>query len=129
MVISTSIEIMALIVAVIAAIKIIVIFVKPKAWLGLVKKVYAQPILTTIISLVLAVIVLYYLLQELTILQIFAVMLLIVLLAAINMSTYSKEMTGVAEKMLKDKKILKKAWLSVVIWVILIIWTLKELFV
>lgn len=127
----TPIEIFALILAVVAAIKIMVIFIQPKSWLGLVKAVYKTPTLTMIVSLVLAAIVLYYLVwvEGITIIQIFAVMLFVGLLAAITMSSYFKEVTGVAEKMLRDKSILKKAWLSIIVWIVLIVWALYTLFI
>ena len=74
------IEIIALIIAVIAAIKIITILIQPKVWANVVETIYANPIATAIIALLLAIVVLKYLLVELTIVQIFAVMAIIVLL-------------------------------------------------
>jgi len=124
----TPIEIMALIVIVVAVIKLIVILVKPKAWIGVVKSVYSNSVLTMVVSLVLAVIVLNYLLTELTIVQIFASMLFFALLAALSISVYSKDLISLGNKMLKDRKFLSKAWLAIVVWIILIIWAVKELF-
>ncbi len=125
-----TIEVMALIVVVAAAIKILVILVKPKAWVGIVKKIWVNSALVGIVSLVLAAVVLYYLMQAgITIVQIFAVMLFIALLAAVSAAVYSKEIMGLAQKLLKDKNILKKAWLAILVWIILIIWALKELLV
>jgi len=124
----TPIEIMALIVIVVAVIKLIVILVKPKAWIGVVKSVYSNSVLTMVVSLVLAVIVLNYLLTELTIVQIFASMLFFALLASLSISVYSKDLISLGNKMLKDRKFLSKAWLAIVVWIILIIWAVKELF-
>lgn len=124
----TPIEIMALIIAVAAAIKILVILVSPKLWVNLVKKVWFSPLLIGILSLVLAIISLYYLIQAgITIVQIFAVMLFISLLAAVGVAVYSKEVVGIAVKLLKDRNILKKAWFYIIIWIVLLIWVLKEL--
>lgn len=120
-----TIEILALIIAVVAAIKILVILVKPRAWLGVVKAVYKSPMITMIISVILAAVVLYYLNNSgISIVQIFAVMLFIALLGAVGVSAYYKEVSGVISNMLKDRKILKKAWLSILIWILLIIWVL-----
>ena len=81
-------------------------------------------------SLVIAVIALIFLLEELTIIQIFAVMLFAMFLIAIGFAPFSKDMLKVVEnKMLKDKNIWKRNWLSIVIWIILIVWVLYALFV
>lgn len=127
----TTIEIFALIIAVVAAVKILVILIKPQAWMKVVRAVYAIPALTMIVSLVLAGIVLYYLIwiNRITIVQIFAVMLLVCLLGAISMAAYSKDLIAFAAKMLKDKTTIKKAWLAILIWIILIIWVLYVLLV
>ncbi|MDI6655402.1 MAG: hypothetical protein QME59_05890, partial [Candidatus Hydrothermarchaeota archaeon] len=92
------------------------------------KTVYGNPILTTIISLVLAVVVLNYLLVELTIVQIFAVMLFLSLLMAIAAAPYSKDIMEWANKLSEDRGVLKKAWLAIIVWVILIVWVLYTLF-
>lgn len=123
----TPIEIMALIVVLAAAIKILVILVNPKSWLGIVNKVWSKPVLTGLISLILAGVVLYYLIQELTIVQIFAVILFIALISATSMAVYAKDFIAMAQKFAKDRSFLKKAWLAVLIWIILILWALKEL--
>ncbi|MEK6952466.1 MAG: hypothetical protein AABX29_05610 [Nanoarchaeota archaeon] len=123
----TTIEIFAFIIAIIALIKIIVLSKNPGAWIRLVKKIYSNPRLTTIISLILSLIVLYYLLLEITIVQIFAVMLFIALLGAVSISVYSKEMVFLVEKLSKDKNIMRKLWLPILIWIILILWVIYVL--
>ena len=125
----TAIENIALILIVVSLIKIITIIIKPMAWYnGVVKKVYRPSKITPIIFLILALIVLYYLLQELTIVQILAVMLFTALIFAIGSSAYSKELINLADKLYKQKNIVKRSWLSFVIWIILLLWGLKELF-
>jgi len=120
--------IFALIVLIAIAIKILVVLISPKSWLNLVGKIWKLPILTMIVSLILAGIVLYYLLQEISIVQIFGVLLFIALISAATMAVYIKEVLPFAQKMLKDRSFLRKAWLPILIWIILIIWALKELF-
>lgn len=124
----TPIEIIALIILVAAAIKILVILIKPSSWMGMARTVWKQPALTAIVSLILAAIVLYYLLQEITIIQIFAVMAFVALLAALSMAAYSAEIIALGQKMLKDKAVVKKAWLSIVVWIVLIAWGFYVLF-
>jgi len=93
----TPIGIIALILIIISAIKIIVILVNPKSWADIVKKMWANPMVTSIISLILAVIVLYYLIQSgLTIVQILAVTLFVALLMAVGIGMYATEMISMA---------------------------------
>ena len=125
----TPIGIIALILIIISAIKIIVILVNPKSWADTVKKIWANPMVTSIISLILAAIVLYYLVwvEGLTIVQILAVTAFIVLLMAVGIGMYAKEVISMSTRLLK-KGVLKKAWLYTLIWIVLLIWGAKELF-
>lgn len=124
-----TIGIFALIVALAVLVKLIVILIKPIAWLDVIKPIYKNSALTTILSLILAAVVFYYLtLARITIVQIFAVMLFMALLIASGVAAYSDGLIKMAEKMLKDKAIIKKAWLPIVIWLVLSIWVLIELF-
>ena len=124
----TPIGIIALILIIISAIKIVVILVNPKSWADFVKKLWSNPMITSVISFILAAIVLYYLIQSgLTIVQILAVTLFVALLMAVGIGMYASEMISMATKMLK-KGVLKKAWLYTLIWIVLLIWGAKELF-
>ena len=125
----TPIEILALIIALIAGIKILVLLIKPSSWMKVVEFVYGKPNITMLVSLVLAgAILYYYLLPIMSIVEIFAVMVFLVLLMAISVSAYSKEVIALKRKMLKDKNFVKKAWLAVLVWIILIVWVLYSLF-
>lgn len=124
----TPVNIIALILLVVAAIKILVILIMPKAWVKLVKKVWVNPMNMMIASLILAAVVLYFLLQELTIIQIFAAMAFVSLLAAAGIAMYSTTVVNAAQRLLRDREIVKKSWLYILIWIILILWGLKELF-
>jgi len=125
----TPIEIIAFIIALIAVIKIIVLSLNPKSWMKFPRMINKQPAITMMLSLVLAAIVLYYLLAELTIVHIFAVMFFVMLLLLFTFSAFSKELVEMADKLLKDKSVLKKAWLPTIVWTILLIWVLYALFV
>ncbi len=122
-----TIAIFALIIALLALIKILVILVKPKVWSNLVKIVWSSSNAMMIICFLLASIVFYYLIQELSIIQIMAVVLFIALLGGMSVAVYSKEIVSLANKMLNDRKFLSKGWLAVLIWLVLISWTLKEI--
>lgn len=122
------IEIFALIVLVAIAIKMLVILISPKSWLSFAGKIWKLPILVMVVSLILAGVVFYYLIQEINLVQIFAVMLFIALISAATMAVYAKEFLAVAQKIVKDRSFLKRAWLPILIWVILAIWAAEELF-
>ncbi len=125
----TPIEIFALIVVAIAFIKIVVMLIKAKAWMAVVKAVYAIPVLTAVISLIVGAVILYYLLmvEQLTIVQIFGVILFMMPLLALSFAMSGKETTQFATKALKGK-ILRKYWLPLIIWLALMVWVVIELF-
>jgi len=128
---SNAINILALIFLAVVTIKLVVILISPKAWMnGVVKKVWAIPMLTGIVSLILAVVSLYYLLGAgITIVEIFAVMVFFSLLAAVGISVYYKDVMALAAKLMKDKAIIKKSWLYILIWIALVAWGFYALFV
>lgn len=125
----TLIEIFAFIVLIALAVKIIMLLISPKAWLKFVEKIWKAPALIMWVSLILALIVLYYLTTEISITQIFAVMLFIALISAVTMAGYAKDFLSMAKKLAGDKNFLKRTWLPILIWIVLAIWAAKELFI
>jgi len=124
-----SLEILALILIVLLIVKISFLLVKPKAWLSVVKVIYAKPIVTVIVEAILAYIALTSLISlGMTYTEFFAVALLVTLLMGMSFAVYSKEMIELGKKMLKDKKFWKKAWFPVLIWVILAVLALNEMY-
>lgn len=121
------IAVFALIISMLALIKILVILIKPKAWLNLVKSIWSVPMLAMLACLVGGAVVFYYLIQELSIVQIMAVVLFVALLGGTSVAVYSKEIVSLAGKMLNDRKFLRKGWLAIIIWLVLILWTLKAI--
>lgn len=122
-----TITIFALIISSLALTKILVILVKPKAWLNLVKGIWKAPALMMIVCLILAAIVFYYLIQSITIVQIMATMLFLALLYGMTFAVHSKETLVWAQKMLNDRKFMRRVWLPVLIWLVLVLWALKEI--
>ena len=122
-----TIAIFALIMATLALVKILIILVKPRAWYNLVKAVWKAPTIVMLICLILAAMVFYSLLQELSLVQIMAVVLFVALLGGVTAAVYSKEVVSLAGKMLNDRKFMRKAWLPIIIWLILVLWALKEI--
>ena len=113
-------EIFALIILAVIAIKLVVVLVSPKSWMKVVKVFFKRPILTEIVCLVLAIIVLYILMISLMLTEIFAVLLFLSLMCMATFACYAKESSAFAQKVLKNRKGLKKAWPIILYWVILI---------
>ncbi|OHA90618.1 MAG: hypothetical protein A3A31_01910 [Candidatus Zambryskibacteria bacterium RIFCSPLOWO2_01_FULL_48_25] len=124
----SAIETIALILVIVSAIKIVFLLVKPGAWFSTVGKLWMKPGVATVVALVLGGLVLKYLLIELTIVQIFAVMAFFAPLMWLTMSPYRKNLYDMATRELSSGGILKKNWFGVVIWILLVIWVLKELY-
>ena len=122
------IEILALIVAVGVIVKVLFIALKPKSWVSVIKPIYLKSGLTMVIAFLLAAVVLYYLMAGgITIVQIFAVMAFIGLVTLISVAVYSRELLNLADKIVKDKKLMRKAWLPILIWLVLSILVLWKI--
>jgi hypothetical protein len=122
------VEWFVLVFVIIAIIKILVCSFKPKAWLDLIKGLYKNGVVLFIVELILAAVLFYYLLMELSVVTIMAVIVLGALLTGMGFAVYSKEVIGFAGKIFKSKTMLNKAWLPILIWLALSIWVLVELF-
>ncbi len=123
----TPIEIMALVIALLSLIKLTTIIIKPKAWAEVVNVVYKNPYITTAASIILASISLFYLLQELTIVQIFASMFFLMFLMLIGFAAFSKETLAFSASLLRQKNILQRSWIPLVVWLGLVVWVLFEI--
>ena len=121
-----SIEIFALILAVICVVKIMFVVINPRGWLKLVKPIYNYRIIS-LVFLFLAGLVLYSLIKSFTIVQIFAVALFTSLLMASGFVVYGPEMIRVAEKMTK-KPFSVYIWIALLVWLALSVWVLFSLF-
>lgn len=122
-----AIEIIALIFAVLVIVKLAVVSFSPKSWLGVAKSLYKAPWVLFIVELILAAIVFYYLLQQLTIVQIVAAVTLGALLTGMSFAIYGKETIAWGTKLLNSNT-LKKLWLPILIWLGIAVWTLVALF-
>ncbi len=123
-----AIEIIALIFAILIIVKLLFVLFSPKSWFNFAKKIYGSPRVLVIVELILVLIIFYYLLQSLSIVQIMAAVVLGALLTGMGFAVYAKETMAWSNKLMKQKGLLKKAWLPVLIWLILVIWTLIALF-
>lgn len=123
-----AIEIAALVIVVLSLIKVIIVVFNARAWAKVVKFLYGNATMTFIVELILAAVLFYYLIQQLTIVQIMAVIALGALLTGMTFAVYGKETVAWASKLLNTRTLLKRAWLPILIWLALVIWALVELF-
>ena len=130
----TPIEIIALIFIIISVIKLITIAVSPKAWYGssnpLVKLVWNR-ISATIFSLIIGGLILYYLLAEISIVQVFASVmfgfLLMILTVAPDVEKVLKAVPDHIEK--KKGSFLAHYWPAIIVWAGLMAWTVWEILI
>jgi hypothetical protein len=122
------IEISAALLILLAVVKLIVLSFNAPAWLTAVRALYARPALTAIVSYLLAGLVLYGLLESgLTIVQILAVCLFLVLLIVPGFAPYISEvLRGLEGKTLWQ--MLREQWLYTLVWMLLLGWGACALF-
>ena len=128
--VSTAVNNLALIVVIVAVIKMLVLLFKPQAWMNFAKGIYKNAVLVQIVGLVLAGVVLYYLTGAgITIVQIMAVMAFLGVLLMIGLATNVDDLIAKFEGQIKRGNIWKENWLYALIWIVLLIWAIKELFI
>ena len=124
----SALETIATIFIVIALIKIIVITFNKKVWYnGVAKPIYKNSQVSTLVFVALALIMFYYVLKELTLIQLIAVMALTSSLMALGFLQYSGDITQFLSKTY-NKKIGSWQWFYIIFWVILLVLTLYEIF-
>ena len=126
---SQMIDILAALLILLAVVKLILLSINTPTWLAAAKALYSRPTVTATVSYLLAGLVLYVLLQSgLTIIQILAVCLFVLLLLIPGLSPYMGELLrGLEGKTFRQ--ILREQWLYTLVWVILLGWGLCVLLV
>lgn len=121
---SRMIDLLAVLLILIAVIKLILVFTSAPTWLSLAKALYARPAVTSTVSYLLAAVVLSVLLQSgLTIVQILAVALFVALLLIPGIAPYMGELLRVLEGK-TSRQILRDHWLYTLVWMMLLGWGL-----
>lgn len=123
-----TLEILALILIAIAAIKLIILIINPDIWYIFIEKLYSKPQFISIIALLLAALVLYLIINSgVTIVEILAVCLFIALLMMVGIAQYAGEIVNWVRE--KDHIfIMKELWLYTIVWLLLLIWGVQKLF-
>lgn len=124
----TALEIIATIFALLVLIKLVVALINPQLWMKKVAEpLLGNPRLATTVYGVLAIVVGYYVLTRLYIVDVAAVMLFTALVGGVGMMPYSKELLKIAEEMSMTRSdLLRNAWLSIVIWGVIALWVLTS---
>ncbi len=124
------VEVLALLTAVIVVSKAAILLKSQRFWYGNVTSRYwkGSGNLTMLLSFVVAAIALAILLQELTIVQIWAVMLFSMALTSMALAPFSKYMLEVEKKWFAETNVLKEGWFAAIIWMTLSIWVLFSIF-
>lgn len=123
-----TLEILALILIAIAAIKLIILIINPDIWYIFIEKLYSKPQFISIIALLLAALVLYLIINSgVTIVEILAICLFIALLMMVGIAQYAGEIVNWVRE--KDHIfIMKELWLYTIVWLLLLIWGVQKLF-
>ncbi|MFH1290747.1 MAG: hypothetical protein ABIH92_05045 [Nanoarchaeota archaeon] len=118
----TPLEVIVTIFVVLAFVKIAVILGSRRKWLKYIQNFYANPNLALIVLIILAALIFYYLIQELTIVQIVAVIAFTCILFVIGLLQFPKETFALAKKSFRKAKpaqvIYYLVWLALMAWAI-----------
>ena len=124
---ANALQIIALLFILLSIVKILVVLMNKKSWYeNVARPIYYNRQLSTFIFLVLAVVIFYYLIQELSFAQIFSVIAFTSLLLGLGFLQYSEEITGLMQKMYNKKY---NSWqiFYILLWVLLIVVALYEI--
>ena len=121
------IEILALVLIAIALIKLVIFIIKPEIWFDFIELLYRKPEFTSSIALLLAIVVLFFLLDSgMTIAQILATCLFVALLIMMGFASYSNEILSWARGQ-EPVYLIKKLWIYWLVWILLLGWGIASL--
>lgn len=124
----TALEIISLIFVILGLIKLLFVVINKKIWLNnIVKPFYKNSGISSLILAILAIIIFYFLIQELNIVQIFAVIAFSSLLIALGFLRFSKDMSKIIEKAY-NKRLDLGSLLYIALWLALLLWALYSIF-
>lgn len=123
----TPLEWVVLIFAVVALLKAIFVLGNRGIWTKFLDSMYTYHTVASCIFLILGGIIFYYLIQELTIVQILAASAFTSCLIAIAFLQYAHEAKSFVKKMILSP-LKGMIWFYILIWLVLIAWALWEIF-
>ncbi|NQU82837.1 MAG: hypothetical protein HQ539_02710 [Parcubacteria group bacterium] len=116
----SSIEILALILALFILVKLITISFSPKKWIGFSRAILKSSPLVYIIYLALTVLVGWIVLSKFSIVEVGAITLFVSLLISLSFLPYAKKLIVLSEDLMNG--VIKKSWLVILIWTVLAVW-------
>ena len=125
-----SLETLVLILIAITVVKLVVISVKPEAWLNLTKGIYSNNNkISQITLLALSYIMLDILVASgLSYVQILATAFFIVMFIGFGFASFNVDFMPMVTKIYRKGNILRKAWLYTLIWIVLMFLALNEIY-
>lgn len=120
-----AVEIIALIFAITALLKFVFLLVKPKWFINIGKNFIEKTMFLKGFLIILIVIMGYFMLQTMTMAQIFVASIFGIYVYALIFTQYPKLMKSFYKSVMTD---MKKLWLPFLIWTIMAIWVIWELF-
>ena len=125
---TTALKVIAATLIAFSAIKLLFVLVDVRAWVRFARRLYANPVVTSVVALLLAAIVLYLLLAAgMSIVQILAVCVFVVLLLVVGIAPYANELFAWLDRQDLGAMI-KRQWLYTLIWVVLLAWGAVDIF-
>ncbi len=126
----SALEIIATIFAILVLVKMVVVLINPQVWMKKVAEpLLGNPWLATTVYGVLAIVVGYYVLTRMNIVDVAAVMAFTALVGGLGILPFADAFMKIAEEMSADRsKLLRNAWLAIVIWTVIALWVLTSVF-
>ena len=124
----SALEIIALVVIGLALLELVICLVDPKLLLKVSKPLYTRPVLARIIYLFAGALVFYFLIQELSVVQIMATIVFAGCLIGVGIAPIGRELLDIVSKQIFEGRFWRDYALVWIVWIILIIWTLLEIF-
>ena len=121
-----AVEIIALIFAIMALVKMVFLLLKPKILMDFGMKMVEKTNLMKGMLIAMILVVGYFLLTSMTIVEVFAASMLGIFAYALIFTQYPKMMKSFYKAAIKD---MNKLWLPIVIWIVVAVWVLIVLFV
>ena len=125
----TSVEIIALVLIAISAVKMLMLVIKPQAWMNFAKALYNKPVVMKIVGVVLGGVVLYYLVDSgMTIVQILATSAFVAMLFLVGLAEDAGAFIKKYQAQIKAGKLWKNYWFYTLLWIALLVWGALVLF-
>lgn len=120
----SALEVISVIFAILIILKVILVLFARSSLLSLRKSLSKSPRIMSLISLALCLLVFYYLIQEITLVQLFTAVVFSSLLIGAMLSLYSKEMIEFSAKILK-RRLYPEMWVYYIVLLLFAIVVLK----